>query len=194
MAKISEPAKLDLPKPKVIRNWRNSVKPGRKPTREGEWVDHKARPVHNQHNPVYVTVPVKPDVPDLTSRKIVEAIAFGMDRAANVAWARQKARRRTFRVIHYAVRTDRLEMVVEAMSADSLARGMQGLSSGLARRVNNQIGRKGSLFSDRYDSRELEKPAEVKKVLEYLSQLNPELPVITEPKTKVLQDIVKKRK
>jgi hypothetical protein len=77
---------------------------------------------------------------------------------------------------------------VEATSTGSLSRGMQGLSSGLARRVNNQIGRKGSLFADRYESRALESAGEVRKAIEFLAKMAPEkeLPLVTEPKTPLM--------
>jgi len=192
MAKAPKPMSLDLPEPKRVRNWKGK-KPGRKPTRPGKWVEHRARPDHDNRHPVFVSVPVRPDVPSLTARKASEAIIAGIQLAATANWERQKVRRRTFRVVHYAIRTDRLELIVEATSAGALARGMQGLCSGLARRVNNQVDRRGSLFSDRYDARPLEKPAEVRKVIEYLQQGGPELPIVSEPKTALLQAVLKRR-
>ena len=187
----NEPPPLELPKPPRVLNWRGSVKPGRRPTREGTWVEHRKRPTHDTRNPVFVTVMVKPDVPDLTLRSAAEAIFAGIEHAAKSNFKKQKVRRRTFRVVVFAIRSSRLELVVEATSADALSRGMQGLSSGLARRVNNQIGREGSLFLDRYDSRELVKRADLKKVLEHMQGDGVPLAPMSEPHTKLLQETLK---
>jgi hypothetical protein len=194
MRKSAEPPKLDLPRPKRVVNWRGQVKPGRKPTRPGVWVEHRERPPHDHRDAVYVTVPVKKDVPALTSRKASAAIVAGLELAATANWERQKQRRRTFRVIHYAIRADRLELIVEASSTGALSRGMQGLSSGIARRVNNQIGRVGSLFKDRYDARDLSTASDVKKVIAFLEAGGPDLPLVSEPKTRHLLALVRKRR
>jgi hypothetical protein len=37
---------------------------------------------------------------------------------------------------------------------------MQGLASGLARRLNRKLGRRGTLFPDRYHARALRSPSE----------------------------------
>jgi putative transposase len=180
--------KLQLPsgsKKKV--NWKGS-KPGRKKIRDGEWVEHRARPTHSSSEPVYIVMRVKDDVPNLRSKKLMAAITAGIGLAATSSWERQKSRRRTFRVVHFAIAPEHLHLIVEATSTGSLSRGMQGLSSGLARRVNNQIGRKGSLFADRYESRPLESQGEVKKAIDFLGKLAPEreMEPVTEPKTSLL--------
>ncbi len=187
------PSPPDLPRPRKIVNWKAGKKPGRRPTREGTWVEHRPRPVHDHRNPVFVTLRVKPDVPSLAGRKPTAAIIAGLQLAATANWERQKSRRRKFRVVHYAILPDKLELVVEATSAQALARGMQGLSSGLARRVNNQMDRLGSLFMDRYDARALQKPADLRKVLAYLQQGRDELPVVSDPHTALLQAQLKRK-
>jgi hypothetical protein len=58
--------------------------------------------------------------------------------------------------------------VVEATSKAALARGMQGLASGLARRVNHALGRRGSLFADRYHAHALSSPREVRNAIVYV--------------------------
>jgi hypothetical protein len=175
-----------LPAPKRARNWRGGVKPGRKPTREGSWVEHRARPKHDVHNPAFVSIRARPDT-DLTVKRITEAIIAGLKLAANANWERQKARRRTFRVIHFAIRPDRLELLVESTSADALARGMQGLGSGLARRVNHKLRRKGGLFVDRYDARDIDKLSDLRKVIAYMQGDGPDLGIVTPPRTKLMQ-------
>jgi putative transposase len=45
---------------------------------------------------------------------------------------------------------------------------MQGLASGLARRVNRKLRRRGSLFGDRYHAHSLASPTEVRNAVVYV--------------------------
>src|SRR5262249_16766860 len=63
---------------------------------------------------------------------------------------------------------DHLHLLVEADDERSLARGMQGLLSGLARVVNRTTGNVGRLWSDRYHSRPLRTPTEVRHCIIYV--------------------------
>ena len=81
---------------------------------------------------------------------------------------RQLKRRRTFRVIHFSIQPNHLHLIVEATSKSALSRGMQGLASGLARRVNRKLRRRGSLFSDRYHAHALATPTEVRHGIVYV--------------------------
>jgi REP element-mobilizing transposase RayT len=154
---------FDLPRPK-----RRKGGPGRKATRSGTWIKHVARPWHDASQPVHVTMRVRRGVPNLRGYKLAATIGHGLRVAATANWARQKARRRTFRVIHYSVQPNHLHLIVEATSKTALARGMQGLASGLARRVNHKVHRRGSLFADRYHGRALATPTEVRNAIVYV--------------------------
>lgn len=79
-----------------------------------------------------------------------------------------KAHRDDFRVIHFNVLRDHLHLLVEATGATSLARGMQGLEIRFAKRINARLGRRGSLFAERYHGRALRTPREVRTVLRYV--------------------------
>jgi putative transposase len=61
-----------------------------------------------------------------------------------------------------------LHLVCEADDQRALARGMQGLSIRLARRLNRLLGRAGRVLRDRYHSRVLKTPVEVRNVLAYV--------------------------
>ena len=58
--------------------------------------------------------------------------------------------------------------VVEAAGAVALARGMQGLTIRLARRLNVLLGRRGKLFAQRYHARPLRTPTEVRNAIRYV--------------------------
>jgi REP element-mobilizing transposase RayT len=82
---------------------------------------------------------------------------------------KRRARRQlACRVVHFTLLRDHLHLIVEAEDAAALARGMQGLLSGLARVVNRATGCTGKLWNDRYHARGLETPREVRHCLVYV--------------------------
>ena len=141
---------------------------GRKPTRSGTWIKHRARPWHDQNHPVHVTLRVRRGIPNLRGLRLAKAITELLRRAAQSGVAPRAERRRTFRVVHYSIQPNHLHLIVEATSKTALARGMQGLASGLARRVNRKLRRRGSLFGDRYHAHALASPTEVRHAIVYV--------------------------
>ena len=153
----------------TVRNWGGRRKgAGRYKKRKGSWVSHGPRPFHDWRHPVHVTLRVRRGVPNLRGFKLAKAIAEGLRRAASAKWARQVARRKTFRVIHYSTQKDHLHLIVEASSKVALGRGMQGLVSGIARRVNNRLGRRGAVFGDHYHGHAMRSPVEVRHAIVYV--------------------------
>jgi hypothetical protein len=61
-----------------------------------------------------------------------------------------------------------LHLLVEATSKSSLSRAMGGLAVRVARQLNRRLGRRGSVFSDRFHSRALRTPIEVRRALVYV--------------------------
>jgi hypothetical protein len=61
-----------------------------------------------------------------------------------------------------------VHLVVEADGTSSLSRGVQGLSIRVARRLNRLMGQTGRLFADRFHSRILRSPVEVRRALLYV--------------------------
>ena len=141
---------------------------GRKPTRSGTWVGHQARPWHDPDHPVHVTLRVRRGIPNLRGSRLARTITDGLRRAAQSKHARPAARRLTFRVVHYSIQPNHLHLIVEATSKTALARGMAGLASGLARRVNRKLHRRGALFGDRYHAHALASPTEVRNAIVYV--------------------------
>jgi hypothetical protein len=66
------------------------------------------------------------------------------------------------------VQHDHLHLIAEAADRRALSRGVQGLSIRVARAVNQQLVRKGSVFDDRYHARALRTPREVRLALRYV--------------------------
>jgi REP element-mobilizing transposase RayT len=158
---------FDIPEPKATRGGKRKGA-GRKPTRAGTWVGHHARPWHDHHHPVHVTLRVRRGVKNLRGYGLVKTITESLRRAAQSTDAGPAARRETFRVVHYSIQPNHLHLIVEATSKLALARGMQGLASVLARRVNRKLHRRGSLFGDRYHAHTLATPTEVRHAIVYV--------------------------
>jgi REP element-mobilizing transposase RayT len=132
---------------------------GRKPAGRRAGVPHRCRGTIWPTRPVHVGLKVAADVsnlrhPDLFG-PLSEAIYAGSERFG-------------MRIIHFSVIEDHLHFIVEAEGVEALARGMQGLAVRLAKRINKVLGRRGKVFVDRYFSRVLSTPSEVRSCLSYV--------------------------
>jgi REP element-mobilizing transposase RayT len=121
-------------------------------------VPHRARPAHDRHHPVHVTLRAARRLPSL--RK--QVIFLALRRAFAKTW------REWFRVVQFSVQADHLHLIAEATDKVALSRGMAGLSIRLARTINRVLGRRGNVFSDRYHSRALATPREVRNAWVYV--------------------------
>jgi REP element-mobilizing transposase RayT len=124
-------------------------------------VAHVTRERFAARFPLHVTLRIKEGMGNLRSGRFMRVV-----RACIASAQRTEA----FRVCHFNVLSNHLHLVCEAESAEKLARGMQGLCVRLARRINGAARRRGSLFSERYHSRVLKTPTEVRHVLRYVLQ------------------------
>ncbi len=102
---------------------------------------HKTRPELAARHPVHVTARVLRGIGSLGRRRIYAALR----RALITSFARTN-----FRIVRLAVRSSRLELVVEADDKIALARGMQGFQIAAARALNSARRRTGTVFPDRY--------------------------------------------
>ena len=73
-----------------------------------------------------------------------------------------------FRLVHFSVQGNHLHLIVEARDAQRLSRGMQGLTTWIARRLNQLIGRRGKVFADRFHAQVLRTPLEVAQARAYV--------------------------
>ena len=90
---------------------------GRKPKGEKAGVPHAKREKVSARFPLHVTVQMMKGLPNLrrreSRRELVRAFAAGSERFG-------------FRLLHYAVETNRVHLIAEAKHGRALARGMQG--------------------------------------------------------------------
>jgi putative transposase len=75
---------------------------------------------------------------------------------------------RHFRIVQFSVQNDHLHLLVEASDKAGLSSGAQGLSIRIARQLNRHLGRTGSVWNDRYHTRALTSPREVRNALVYV--------------------------
>lgn len=122
-------------------------------------VAHRTRPRHVARNPLHLTMRIVSGVPSLR-----EARAFRVVRAVVHA----SAERFGFRVVHFSVQSNHLHLIGEAEDRDAITRGMKGLGVRLARALNRLWNRRGRLIADRFHSRVLATPREVKNALRYV--------------------------
>ncbi len=143
----------------VLNTWGGARRTaGRKPAVPGR-VSHARRPLLASRFPVHVSLKLVESLPSLRTpdlRRLVE----GSLRCVKA--------RGSLRVTHYSIQKRHLHLVIEAIDAAALSRGVQGLSISLAKRINRSLGRSGRVFADRYFARILRTPRETRNCLCYV--------------------------
>ena len=81
---------------------------------------------------------------------------------------REANQRFGLRIVHYSIQGNHLHLIVEAESAESLSRGIQGLAIRIARRLNARQRRHGAVFADRYHAHILATRREIAHAVSYL--------------------------
>lgn len=134
--------------------WRPGA--GRPRTRKG--VSHDTRKRISPNHPQHVTFRLVDGLPSVRKRKLVAALRQCI----------AKAHRESFRVIEFSIEANHMHFIIEASDNKKRARGIQGLKNRLARCVNRYLERTGKVFADRYHTRALKTPREVRLALRYV--------------------------
>lgn len=85
-----------------------------------------------------------------------------------VAGAIASASRANFRIVQFSVQRDHLHLLVEAQDKQALSGGARGLAVRTARRLNRHLGVRGKVWGDRYHTRAMKTPTEVRRALVYV--------------------------
>ncbi len=133
---------------------------GRKRLAARPLVPHRPRPPHRASYPEHLTWRCMAGLGSLRGAAVFPAVV-----AALAAHREAVAR---FRVVHFSVQDNHLHLIVEADDARALRVGAQGLGVRLARAVNRALGRRGRVFDDRFHTRALRSPREVRFALAYV--------------------------
>ena len=132
---------------------------GRKPNGKRPGVAHRVREEINRLIPCHVTVRLQEGLPSLRRererRVVIEALRAGKKRFG-------------LTLVHYSIQSNHLHLLVEVAQAKALARGMQGLLVRIAKRLNRLWERRGKVVADRFYSRLLQTPREVRNALVYV--------------------------
>ncbi len=131
---------------------------GRKPGVGRRPSPHRARVVHRASNPVHLTMRARPGLPSLRRPAVYRVVADCISKASKAQ----------FRVVHFSVQRDHLHLLVEASDKQALSGGARGLAIRSARRLNRELGMKGKVWGDRYHTRAMTTPTEVRRALVYV--------------------------
>jgi len=134
---------------------------GRKPKGAHAGAPHDTRPALSRHEPVHVTTHLRPEIPSLRGPAL---------RAVIERCFEEGCERFGFRLVHYSIQSSHLHILAEVEDRHALSRGMQGLLVRIAKRLNKFLGRKGSVFADRYFAKPLTTPKVVRNALVYVLQ------------------------
>jgi len=121
-------------------------------------VNHGKREELKRGDAVQVTWKLREGLPSL--RQVAE------DRVLRETF--RDAQKDGFRIVHYVVMSNHLHLIVEAPDAGSLSRGMTGLGTRIARRLNRLWKRVGSVIADRYHALVLRGPRMVRNAIHYV--------------------------
>jgi REP element-mobilizing transposase RayT len=146
---------------------------GRKPGSGRRRVSHARRPAVVGRFPLHITVRMQRDLPGLRNferaRVLYRAFVRGCTKAG-------------FRICQFSIQGNHIHLIVEAASAEQLARGMQGWGVRVARGINGELGREGRVLDDRYHARSLKTPSEVRNALCYVLQNARRHDLVLDPK------------
>lgn len=142
---------------------------GRKRSRPRSSVPHRRRQEHLAHHPVHVTQRIREDVlQDAGLRTLRRRDVYKIIRRAFVRGCRKKMQVGNFRICQYSVQRDHMHLIVEADNQDALSTGMKGFAIRVAKGINSFLGRKGSVFDDRYHLQTVKSPRQTRNVVSYV--------------------------
>ena len=143
-----------------FRTWGGKRKgAGRPQVNERKSEPHRTRTPVNWNKPVHVALRVVKQVGRLRR----------LDRYAVVRKCLVLLLARTdFRVIHASIQSNHIHLIIEAADATALARGLQSFQISAARKLNAELGRKGTVFPDRYHASVITSPRAARNALAYV--------------------------
>jgi putative transposase len=128
----------------------------RLPRRAG--VAHRSRPAHKARHPVHLTLRAGAGLPPLRRSRTFRVIRECLGKSSNAR----------FRIVQFSVQNDHLHLLVEASDRRALSVGVQGLAIRTARQLNRHLGRTGKVWGDRFHTRALTSPREIRNALVYV--------------------------
>ena len=134
---------------------------GRKSYRETPYRRHVERERMNRGTPLHITLRLIGGLPSLRRMDSMFVVRQAFAAARN---------RHGMRIVHYAVLTNHIHVIVEAENRDAVANGMNGLQVRLIKRLNKLWQRRGTIFVDRYHDKVITTPRQMRNALCYVLQ------------------------
>jgi putative transposase len=134
-------------------------------------VPHRRRVVHLGRQPVLVTLRARSGLPSLRQEMVSQMLREVLRRQ------RQRRYAKTFQVVEFTIQDDHLHLIVEATGVvetgmvdapEALRSGVSGLVISFAKRLNKLLSRRGKVWGDRFHTRELASPSEVRNAIVYV--------------------------
>jgi hypothetical protein len=139
--------------------------PGRLPS-----APHRVRSLDVGRHPIMVTMRALAEIPSLRSARVRELFD------SVLADQRTRSYAKSFAIEAHAAGDKELRLIVVGTSPKArtaLRAGMSGLFIAFARRLNAMLGRKGKVWADRWDGRELTTPQELREATSTLGGRSP---------------------
>ena len=137
----------------------------KKAEKDRTFVAHQARSVHKKRHPIHVTVRARRGLPNFRCQRIQRMLRCILERQL------RRRYRHEFQVVHYSIQSNHLHLIVESSDKRAMRAGVSGLVIAFAKKLNALLERRtGKVWSDRYHSRELTTPSEVRRALVYVLQ------------------------
>jgi REP element-mobilizing transposase RayT len=159
---------LDAPVRPAVPTWggrRAGAGRKPKPASARTFVAHRRRHAHKKRHPVHVTVRARKGLPSFQHQRVHAMLQKVLERQ------RKRKYRDDFQVVHYSIQSNHLHLIIEATDKRTMRSGVSGLVIAFAKRLNALLQRlTGKVWSQRYHSRELTTPREVRNALVYVLQ------------------------
>ena len=145
----------------AFRTWGGRRKGAGRPAGKGRRAaPHRKRIRLKSYEPQHTTLRLSDDLRDSRRWKVF----------AEIVSAVRHAQRDGFRIIEFTLQEGHVHLITESNGWKALSSGVRGLSIRIARQINRVLGRTGQVIADRYHSRGLATPREVRNALVYVLQ------------------------
>jgi len=165
LAIVQAPVRPTPPAPRTWGGARDGAGRPPKAAKDRTFVPHQARVVHKKRHPTHVTLRARRGLPTFRSQRVHHLLRGILERQL------RRRYRDDFQVVHYSIQSNHLHVIVESTDKRAMRSGVSGLVIAFAKRLNKLLGRvTGKVWGDRFHSRELTTPSEVRNALVYVLQ------------------------
>jgi REP element-mobilizing transposase RayT len=119
---------------------------------------HRARGEHRRYHPVHLTMRLRRGLRSLRTPRAFAAISAAIAASSS----------ETFRILQFTVQENHIHLMVEAEGRKELMAGAKGFAVRSARVLNRALRRRGQVWGDRYHTRDLTSPREVRNCYAYI--------------------------